>query len=240
MRSKYVRPWDIGKKGVKEFQEYTQEEWVDKKRQERISEFAPPQEIRRDFKSRVTNDIPSFEDKNSLYFSTKKNKDNVTKTRRYNEEKSSFKTTQIINEVDDASGCNSFSKSTLLGVNPYKSSYTESSKDFSTNKTKPSFKATPIVNEVADNSDDNSDSDNSSVGLNSYKSSYTESSKSKGVEIAPPPTYDYYGPSTTKKQKTDYKSADVEDSISAGLKYLRQQAEQKQKSNKRDADMFIM
>lgn len=41
-RKKHVRPWDIGKDGVKEHVEYSQEEWVDKQRKNRDEEFAPP------------------------------------------------------------------------------------------------------------------------------------------------------------------------------------------------------
>ncbi|KAK9496967.1 hypothetical protein O3M35_012841 [Rhynocoris fuscipes] len=40
MRAAHVRPWDVGKDGVKE-PVMTQEEWLEKKRAERIEEFAP-------------------------------------------------------------------------------------------------------------------------------------------------------------------------------------------------------
>lgn len=83
---------------------------------------------------------------------------------------------------------------------------------------------TPIVNELSD--DDNDD--------------VMDERRGKGVEIAPPPTFDYYGAGSAKKQKKEHKKENLEDSISAGLKFLREQAEQKQKSHKRDADMFIM
>lgn len=42
-RASHVRPWDIGKEGVKQTARVmNQEEWVEAKRKERISEFAPP------------------------------------------------------------------------------------------------------------------------------------------------------------------------------------------------------
>lgn len=42
-RKRHIRPWDIGKDGLKkEFYEYSQKEWVEKQRKERVAEFAPP------------------------------------------------------------------------------------------------------------------------------------------------------------------------------------------------------
>lgn len=51
-----------------------------------------------------------------------------------------------------------------------------------------------------------------------------------GAEIAPPSTFEYYGPSGSgEKRKVAGKSADdLENSIMAGLKFLRQQAEKKE------------
>lgn len=48
-RRKHIRPWDLGKEGVKKpHYEYSQEEWVDKKRKERPEEFAPPSTYKKD------------------------------------------------------------------------------------------------------------------------------------------------------------------------------------------------
>lgn len=50
----------------------------------------------------------------------------------------------------------------------------------------------------------------------------------RGVAIPPPATFDYYGPSSTKHQRAA--PVNLEASISAGLKYLREQVD---KGNKR-------
>ncbi|KAJ8936226.1 hypothetical protein NQ318_009359 [Aromia moschata] len=70
-RKTHIRPWDIGKEGVKEHYEMSQEEWVEKKRNERPEEFAPPTLYRKEFRSTVTNVAVEDVDK-SLKFTTKK------------------------------------------------------------------------------------------------------------------------------------------------------------------------
>nr|CAI5818239.1 unnamed protein product [Callosobruchus analis] len=74
LRKKHVRPWDIGKEGVKVFEEMSQDEWVEKKRDERVEEFAPPQTYKREnFRSAVKKEAPTNEDMNKgLKFSTVK------------------------------------------------------------------------------------------------------------------------------------------------------------------------
>lgn len=201
-RRRHVRPWDIGKEGVKEHYEYTQEEWVEKQRKERKTEFAPPSSYQRGFKSTVTNYKVSEEDKHSLYFSSKKVKESDRKNesdgrkRRTDKDRdnvtATFKSTPIENEIEcmeESSG----------SINPYKTS------------------------SLYDSDDD----------------SEANSSRGRGAEIAPPPTFDYYGPNNPKRIKTN-NATDLEDSIAAGLKYLRQEAEKKRCSGKHDADMFIM
>ncbi|RZC32897.1 coiled-coil domain-containing protein 174 [Asbolus verrucosus] len=147
-RKSHVRPWDIGKEGVKEHYEYSQEEWVDKKRRERQAEFAPPSAYKREYRSTSKRD---FDDsKKSLHFSTK---------------------------------------------NPYKA------------------KPVPIVNELSDDE---------------------APERGRGAEVAPPPIYD--APSDSKRMK---KPENINDSIEAGLKYLREQLEKKQTQNRRANDMFL-
>lgn len=180
-RKNHIRPWDIGKKGVKEHYEYTQEEWVDKKRKERPKDFAPPSSYRNGFRrdTRVINDI---ETEKKLYFSTKKDR--------------------------------SDSKTEKEKITKYSSSLSS---------------PIPIVNEC------DGDSEGGTKLTNNE-----DSRRGKGVEFAPPPTYDYYGPSSTKKAKPSCSKGNLVESISAGLQFLRQQAEKKGNSNKHDADMFLM
>lgn len=191
-RRQHVRPWDKGKEGVREHREYTQEEWVERKRKERPTEFAPPTSFHRSSKHVDRDQRSDTAENKSLYFSTK-NPDDKRNTSKES-------------------------------INPYKR-----------RNVSPEIR-TPIVNELSDNDDnehykspkhDRSDSDDERRG--------------RGAEIAPPPTFDYYGPSGSKKHKTQHKKENIHDSISAGLKFLREQAEKKQqKSSKRDVDMFIM
>ncbi|XP_044262244.1 coiled-coil domain-containing protein 174 [Tribolium madens] len=151
-RKKHVRPWDLGKEGVKEHYEYTQEEWVDKKRKERPNEFAPPKEYRKERKKMYDSD----------------------------EESSKFKMRQT------------------------------------TKKSKPE----PIVNELSDDENESRD-------------------RGKGAEVAPPPTYDYYGPGKSKKSQKRPEAPNVSDSIEAGLKFLREQMEKKQTTSRRSEDIFL-
>nr|CAH7738206.1 unnamed protein product [Callosobruchus chinensis] len=79
LRKKHVRPWDIGKEGVKVFEEMSQDEWIETKRDERVEEFAPPETYKREnFRTAVKNEAPRDEGKNKgLKFSTvKSNKQN--------------------------------------------------------------------------------------------------------------------------------------------------------------------
>jgi hypothetical protein len=163
-RKKHVRPWDMGKEGVKEHYEYSQKEWVDKKRKERPSEFAPPSAYKREYRSTSKREIDESE--RSLHFTTKTTK------------------------KDD----------------------------------KPKAKPVPIVNELSD--------DESDTLLADYRVA------SGGVEVAPPPTYDYYGPSDTKRSKKEPQVGNMSDSIEAGLKYLREQLEKKQ-TGRHSEDIFL-
>jgi hypothetical protein len=54
--------------------------------------------------------------------------------------------------------------------------------------------------------------------------------RGKGTEIPPPATFEYYGPSFSTAGQSQSKRSmhDLESSITAGLKYLRQQAEQRE------------
>lgn len=194
-RKQHVRPWDIGKEGVKKHYEYTQEEWVEKKRSERPAEFAPPTSFRKNFNSKIVPETVSSDSDRTLYFSTKKqNKETTSQT------------------------------TSRRNLNYYKESA--------------EFTPTPIINECEETPPECSYS--SDIQGTLYSDDSDDEIRGKGVEIAPPPTFDYYGPTETKRTKRENKKENLEDSIAAGLKFLREQAEQKEKSNKRDSEMFIM
>ncbi|XP_031634300.1 coiled-coil domain-containing protein 174 isoform X2 [Contarinia nasturtii] len=52
-----------------------------------------------------------------------------------------------------------------------------------------------------------------------------ESHKRRRAEVPPPPTFDYYGPTSTAKSKNRPPSGDITDSIEAGLKFLREKSD---------------
>ncbi|XP_024217670.1 uncharacterized protein [Halyomorpha halys] len=59
MRTAHVRPWDVGKDKVEE-PAMTQEEWVEKRRNERKDEFAPMYNVQAPAKFDVTVPPPSM------------------------------------------------------------------------------------------------------------------------------------------------------------------------------------
>ncbi|GJQ74237.1 hypothetical protein Trydic_g23461 [Trypoxylus dichotomus] len=209
MRQKHIRPWDYGKEGVKEHIEYTQEDWINKQRKERNKEFAPPSVYK--------------EDKNSLYFTSKKESKRKDKDRK----KDNF-------YIDTSRPPPSIKNPSKRKVNPYKADKHEDSKDSKR------FAPTAIVDEPID-------FDDRPVLLkNLLKTckalSYSENEAEpvrKGVEIAPPPTFEYYGPSGVKR-KEPMKKILIEESISAGLQYLRQEAEKKKNSTNHMDEMFLL
>jgi hypothetical protein len=59
--------------------------------------------------------------------------------------------------------------------------------------------------------------------------------RGKGAEIPPPATFEYYGPSvsTAGQSQSKHSACDLESSVTAGLKYLRQQAEQRERQQEK-------
>lgn len=53
----------------------------------------------------------------------------------------------------------------------------------------------------------------------------TASHLQRGAAIPPPATFEYFGPSSSKQTKSRPPTANLEESISAGLKYLREQVD---------------
>ncbi|KAK6636727.1 hypothetical protein RUM43_010390 [Polyplax serrata] len=142
-----VRPWDIGKDNTPKIM--TQEEWVEKKRSERIQEFAPP---------------PSQEPRKT-----------IQKKRRYQE----------------------YREEEPVKMEPV-----------------------PIVDELDEGQ---------------------EEVRGRGVEIAPPPTFEMYGPSSKPRQShMRPNQTSIDKSIEEGLNFLRRQVEEKQKKKRRDESIEII
>lgn len=180
----------------------TQGEWVEKKREERPKEFAPPQVYnKREFRSSVKASS-SGETYKSLKFTTKKSK--TRKSRREND--------SVEDEVHDTSH---FHHS--VGIEP-----------------------TPIENLCEDlDFEDRLLADYNKAAheeRNDKKEGINITGTRRGAEIAPPPTYEYYGPSDSKKPKHVKSEVNIQNSIEAGLKFLRKQVEEKQTTSRRRND----
>lgn len=103
-------------------------------------------------------------------------------------------------EYDDTK--ESFNRFTTIKKKPFKRRNVECSEAKSENSMN-----IPIRNELSDNDDD-------------------EANKRKRSEIPPPPTFEYYGPSAAKTQKCPRNSSnELETSIAAGLRFLRDQSD---------------
>ncbi|XP_056642401.1 coiled-coil domain-containing protein 174 [Diorhabda sublineata] len=188
-RQKYVRPWDVGKEGVKEMDVMTQKEWVEKKRKDRPAEFAPPTNYRKNFRAVetiITED--GVESNETLKFSTGKPKNKHKK-----EKNVLLKSSNKIEKLNQ-----------------------KTQKDTSADIALRNIRQNDQIVDLEDE------------GIH----------KRKGVEVAPPSTYDYYGPTSTKIKRSSNTGTNIQESIEAGLKFLRKQVEEKEKSSNID-DMFL-
>ncbi|KAJ8968917.1 hypothetical protein NQ314_002008 [Rhamnusium bicolor] len=224
-RKHHLRPWDIGKEGVKVHYEMNQEEWVEKKREERPKEFAPPISYRKEFRSVVKNSEIESIDK-SLNFTTKKSN---KKKQYYMSQRKKLNYEQIGSQKESLNPY----KSSISSLNPYKNNedyedtsennlyYEDRKGSFADSHESTDFKEihqsapvepTPIVNLCEETDFDDSlltdynrvmqnIQETHSNDLYSEKSSDSEDDRNQGsgVEIAPPPTFEYYGPSHSKK-----------------------------------------
>ncbi|GLV41319.1 uncharacterized protein CBL_04843 [Carabus blaptoides fortunei] len=218
-RKRQIRPWDIGKEGVKKHYEYSQEEWVDKKREERPKEFAPPSAFRPEPRQRVSENEDGEEPDRSLFFTTKKSK----KHTKSDTSKADFYLDTSVPPPD-------FKQKTNSSINPYKRDDNETFGPY--NVSQP-FESVPIVDECIDFDDEQQRQETEESEVDD---DVQFENKRKGAEIAPPSTFEYYGPSSSKSKKVDA-SVSLEESIAAGLKFLRDQVEKKEKSaEKRNLD----
>ncbi|CAG9826242.1 unnamed protein product [Diabrotica balteata] len=238
-RKNHIRPWDIGKEGVKEHQILTQEEWVDKKREERPSEFAPPVNYRKNFRAEDTEltDQSSAERK-SLKFSTKK-KSNIKsrgKMKQKTDQMHILETVAVNDDKVEASVSSDTATCTAV-LQDYEKAFKvhiENEVDFDVEDD-----LLRDYKTVMSNSKPYCDYSQEDTLLDDYNQRKHENINKRRAEIAPPPTYDYYGPSHSKMKKVTVNPPNIQDSIEKGLEFLRKQIEQKQKSSKNREDMFL-
>ncbi|XP_028136437.1 coiled-coil domain-containing protein 174 [Diabrotica virgifera virgifera] len=238
-RKRHIRPWDIGKEGVKEHQILTQEEWVEKMREERPSEFAPPVNYRKNFRAEDTESMEqSSAEGNSLKFSTKK-KSNIKSRGKMKQKTDQILIQETVTVTDDIVEASVTSDTVNYGA-----VYQDYEKAFKIH----------IENEVDSDGEDDLLRDYKTVMSNSnpycdysqedtlldnYRKNKNEHVNKRRAEIAPPSTYDYYGPSHSKTKKVTVNPPNIQDSIEQGLEFLRKQIEQKQKMSKNREDMFL-
>lgn len=197
-----MREWDLGKEGVedkvKKFREMTQEEYVEQQRAKRIDEFAPLQAKNSDNSSYVF-------DKQGRRVEPMDDDNDKTKTwadvRR-------VKTPPppVIGDLTDME---------------QKGLYFSTKKTETVVKYKNFVKAqepVPINNELSDEDDD----------INTRYKPVMRNNSSEYVEIEPPATYDYYGP--TPKHRKTYKpfNSDIREAMAQGNKSL-----ERKESNRR-------
>ncbi|KAG5889006.1 hypothetical protein JTB14_033936 [Gonioctena quinquepunctata] len=233
-RQKHLRPWDIGKEGVKEHYIMTQEEWVNKKRDERIVAFAPPTTNRKDFRS-VNKEIIVQDTDMSLKFSTKKEKKKGrVKLAGLNPYKQS---------LDDISQKKPSEDDEEIKDRIFRKRSSQTASNYEEIEQNAPIEPAPILdltNSQDMEFDDRLLGDYTKIMGNIIHEVPEDSERGIGVEIAPPPTFDYYGPGQNKKPKVTPEINMFEDSIEAGLKFLRNQVEEKEKSSKHPREMFLL
>lgn len=214
-RKRHVRPWDIGKEGVKEHYEMTQEEWVEKKRNERDNEFAPPTTYRKEFRSIINKtNVLDEPTSTSLKFTTKKRDKQIKKH------------AQTRNPVEN------------LGGNRSQEDFMENSQIRNESYHMKNY-STLIINECETTDVEDRLLQDYKTTKRTYSKDTEDDQRGNGVEIPPPPTFDYYGPSGIKVPKPTMPRSNIEESIEAGLKFLRQQVEKREKLTNHPREMYL-
>lgn len=214
LRDAYVREWDVGKEGVegktKKFREMSQEEYVELQRSKRINEFAP-------LHASMSSNSNVFDNRGKML-----NYDGRPATNSGDEGKPKIPT------PSDTADPPVYQK-TWTDVRPRSKTppppdigdLSESSQKglyFTSNKKKENnvkyrnfVKAqepTPIVNEIYELEDAFEDRED------------TRDPESSITEVAPPPTYDYYGPVAKKAKFKKPFESDVREAYAQGAKSL--------------------
>ncbi|XP_045522418.1 coiled-coil domain-containing protein 174 [Pieris brassicae] len=194
-RAAYIREWDLGKEGVDDkvtkFRVMTQEEYVEKQRAKRINEFAPL-EASTSRKSKFSFDTQGS--KVNTQINMKESDSTKKKTWADVRQEVRPLTPPPLHEINDLN---------------QKGLYFSSKKSENSVKYKNFVKSgdpIPIQNELSDEEDNVRRHDKRH---NEYHS-----------EIAPPPTYDYYGPEPKISKHQKPFESDIRESFAQGTKSL--------------------
>ncbi|CAB3233552.1 unnamed protein product [Arctia plantaginis] len=218
LREAYVREWDIGKKDVegklKKFREMSQEEYVELQRSKRINEFAP-------LHTSTSSNLNVFNDRGKIL-----KYDGTPTTNAWDDGRLKPVSPPPSNIADLHEHVH---QKTWTDVRPSRKTppppdigdLSESSQKglyFTSNKKKENnvkyrnfVKAqelTPIVNEVYEPEDAFENRED------------TRDHETSGTEVAPPPTYDYYGPVAKKAKFKKPFESDIREAYAQGAKSL--------------------
>ncbi|KAK9884659.1 hypothetical protein WA026_007502 [Henosepilachna vigintioctopunctata] len=223
-RKNHIRPWDVGKIKVGEFYEYSQEEWVEKKRNERIDEFAPPSTSRRDFRAVVSSELKVSESGGSLRFSTKKTESNKLQFK--NIDKSQISNKDLQDPYNEET--RSFQPFTFTNKSSNKRKYEQ-------------------MESIRENGYDNPDPVTGDIKMNCSFGNKKEGNISQVCTQVNRQTIEEKNCSSNEYiaklngLTTEAISQDIEASIEVGLKFLRNQAEQKESvRDYENDDMFAL
>lgn len=254
-RQKHVRPWDAGKqkdedmewKPAKEWHVMSQEEWNEMQRKERVDEFAPPVDYRSKagrgwqnpfLQPRYVEDRSGQNEHDDSDADGEKQIGPLPGDRFYDIEDSTANN-PLVPSSSGAALDEDVSMPTIPGtendiVLPEETNRTlfftskKTKKVFkrrnydaslddagSEKRSKPQQKAVPIRNELSDDSGEEKEV---------YRREGT------GAEIPPPPTFEYYGPTSSAIKQNQRRAPPIsknvlEASIEAGLRFLREQSD---------------
>lgn len=208
MRHLKLRPWDDDtEEGIPVFNEMSQEQWVEKKRKERDEQFAPPS-FYNDNKSKYTKQKRTFSEQPTSEANAYNDSQDL------NTNVIEDKLRELRNKVEQP-------------VEQDEEKFLHfTSKPVLKRKNISMFTPQPIVNEVSDNS-------SSEEVLEDTDRSHER----QGIEIPPPATFEYYGPNTTKIKRPKVAASNIEESISAGLEFLKDKVKNRRKVNIDHLDM---
>lgn len=222
LREAYVREWDLGKEGVedkiKKFREMTQEEYVEQQRDKRIDEFAPP-------KASSSKSIYMFDERGQKLDSRER------KTWSDVRPKAATPPPPDIGDLNEQGGLYFSTKkqepsSSVANNRPVSPPPITGKKEVKYKNFVRPQEPTPIVNELSD--------DEIEVERQEPR---RETNQMSGAEVAPPPTYDYYGP-VPKKQKFDTPfESDIREAYAQGAKSL--EAKSKCREISKDYDFMF-
>ncbi|KAJ8709141.1 hypothetical protein PYW07_008967 [Mythimna separata] len=200
LREAYVREWDIGKDGVegkvKKFREMSQEEYVEQQRDKRIKEFAPPQ-------ASTSGNSSIFDDKGNKVGS-KETTATATKTWDDVRPRVSTPPPPEIGELTDFT-----QNKGLYFSSSKKNDGTSASNNFKYRNFVKAQEPTPIVDELEDTD---------AVVEDTRREKRKHDSE--GVEVPPPPTFEYYGPTIKQTKFAKPFESDIREAYSQGAKSL--------------------